>query len=351
MEFTINQASAKKGQGMLVLLGNSLAPTLRANFHHAAAHEAISFLPASIWNYKSSASFSEILKKPQQGEPVTLIQSLGRVDGNSINDFAMQLMFTVDVLKKNGAGPIWVVLPYSGYGRQDRGGMVSAGIDTYASALKHFGVVGMSVVDMHSKGGLDCLKNNFGTDQVYNIQPTQIYALDIVNRALDKDAVGGGPDAGSHERATALVERLGLGEFKFKKLHTGVSDTKVIGFEGDVKSRRTITVDDELDTTGTMTNAQLRLKEEGAIERHVYAAHGVFSDGGLERIFTSGARGDRTVTSISVTDSIDISFELERLRRQYESLDDINRVRVLSIGRLLALHVAGEITLHPAMQP
>lgn len=345
---------------MYLLQGNATAPSMREHFNQSIKMDCVLCnLPASIGKFASGEAFSELkLLQKLNGAPVIVQQSLASVGDHSPNDFAMELLFAIRTLKRNGAGPIWVSMPYMAYARQDRefeGRMTSIAIDDFGAMLKEAGAVGMSTVELHSSAGLKFLKNHFGAENVFNLDPTEIFAADIENRLGLKSGVVGGPDNGANARKDALVRRLGFDEFSIVKKHLGVNETQVKEFNGDVKDRITITVDDMIDTGGTIENSQIRLAQEGAKERYVYTSLPLFSNNGLERLFTSKTNdGSPSITQIIFTDAVDTDDKILSLKRQYDvsglpSIVD-SRTYVLGVGPMIYEHLKKDVVSHPAMK-
>jgi len=343
---------------MFVLLGNSLAPTLRDYFKARVSDDQnVKLLPTSIGKFVSSEAFAEPKISPEnlKGKPVTIMQTLAAVGDHTSNDLAMELLLTVRTLKRNGAGPVWVVMPFAAYGRQDRAfedRMTSVAIDDFAAMLKQAGAEGVSTIEMHSEAGVNFLKNHFGDEQVFNLDPTQLFVQDIEERLGVEHSVVGGPDAGANARANSIAQKLGAKTFAFQKQHTGVNKTEVTDFTGEVAGQNAITVDDMIDTGGTIENSQVTLASKGATGRYVYAAHGIFSKGGLERLFTAKTANGSSyaVTQLVVADTIDIGEKLASLRRQYGDQEVNERVRQISTGEMLYDHVVDDIAVHPAMK-
>jgi ribose-phosphate pyrophosphokinase len=342
---------------MLVLLGNSIAHTLSGYFNDRALNDkTVEILPASIGKFVSSEAFTEIKNSSQnlKGIPVTVVHSLAAFGDHTANDLAMQLLFIVQTLKRNGAGPVWVVAPFLAYGRQDKAiqeRMTSIAIDDFSSLLKHAGAEGISTIEMHSKAGVDFLIKNFGEDQVFNLNPTELFVTDVVKNLKNESFVVGGPDAGANERADSVAQHLNALRFSFKKQHTGINETEVTDFSGDVTGKTTLTIDDMIDTGGTIENAQVKLESQGAKSRYVYAAHGIFSKGGLERLFKAktASGNDYAITQLIVTDTIDINIKLAKLQRKYGHEQVKQRVRTISTGEMLYKHIVRDIAKHPKM--
>jgi ribose-phosphate pyrophosphokinase len=343
---------------VLIILGNSLSPSLSNYFNEiVTTTESLTILESSLGKFKSSESFAEILGNPANlnHQPVTIIQSLGATNDQTSNDYAMQLLQSIHTLKRNGAGNIWVIAPFMAYSRQDRafdGRMTSIGIDDFAFLLKQVGAVGVSTIEMHSETGLDLMKENLGRDAIFNLTPTDLFANYIKGKCGNDNFTVGGPDAGASARAEAVRKVLNAGEFKFKKIHTGINETKVTSFEGNVKNCTSLTIDDMIDTGGTIKNAQDTLEKNGAAKRIVMAAHGIFSEGGLEKLFNAKANdGASLIQEIIVTDTIDVTTKLEQLRKQYGTRAVDARVTVLSTAPMIMNHIKTDLINHPLMQP
>ena len=60
---------------------------------------------------------------------------------------------------------------------------------------------------------------------------------------------------------------------------------------GDVRGKRAIIVDDEIDTAGTLTEIVRALEREGVTEIYACATHGVLSDPAVDRIRIDPSRG------------------------------------------------------------
>ena len=197
------------------------------------------------------------------------------------------------------------------------------------------------------------MENHFGKSNVFNLDPTALFADDIRSRLGTSNIAVGGPDAGANERADSIAHTLGAPRFAFQKKHTGINETTLTGFSGDVAGKVTITIDDMIDTGGTIENSQAALERFGARERHVYAAHPVFSKGGLEKLFIAKTADKKNyaLSQLVVADTIDMDDKMASLKRQYGA-DEVNsRVRQLSIAGMLCSHIKNDIAKHPAMRP
>jgi ribose-phosphate pyrophosphokinase len=342
---------------MYILLGNSLEPSLRDYFNARVSNNSqLTLLEASIGKFVSSEAFSEIKANPEtiKDKPVTIIQSLSAADEHSSNDLSLELLLTIKTLKRYGAGPVWVVCPFLAYGRQDRtidDRLTSIGLDDYAALLKSAGAEGISTIELHSDNGMKLLQTHFGKDSAFNLDPTDIY-LKYLSKNISSDLSVGGPDAGASVRAEQLSSSLGAEKFCIGKTHTDVNQTKITDFDGTVNNT-TITVDDMIDTGGTILNSQLELSSRGAKDRMVLACHGIFSQGSLKRLFeakTENEDKEYLISKLVVTNSIDIGNKLQSLKSQYGKAAVDKRVKQLNVGPLVFSHIKNQILKHPKMK-
>lgn len=133
-----------------------------------------------------------------------------------------------------------------------------------------------------------------------------------------------------------------------------------------------------IDTGGTIKNSQVALAAKGAVNRYIYAAHGIFSNGGLERLFkakisgkdmsaaerligksglknifaaSAGGHNAPAVSKLVVADTINISDKLEALASRYGRKGVEARIEQLSVGAMLYDHISGTVAAHPLMKP
>ncbi|MEO7109313.1 MAG: ribose-phosphate diphosphokinase, partial [Polyangiaceae bacterium] len=122
-----------------------------------------------------------------------------------VNDNVMELLIMVDALRRASAGSITAVIPYYGYGRQDRKVWPRTPITSklVADLLQAAGVTRVLSVDLHA-----------GQIQgFFNIPFDHLYAMpvmleDYLKKHFDSSAVFVSPDAGGVERARAFSKRL-----------------------------------------------------------------------------------------------------------------------------------------------
>lgn len=237
-----------------------------------------------------------------------------------VNDHFMELCLILDALKRSNCWKVTAVMPYYGYGRQDKKlkSKVPISAKAVADMLQAVGVDRILTIDLHSnqiQGYFDC--------PVDNLFASPVFLNHIKNQTVKKaynNIAMVSPDGGGIERATFYAKRLDCSVAMFYKRRSAPGAIAQMTLLGDVEGKTAILLDDMIDTGGTICNAANALRENGATEVIGYATHGLFSGPALERIDKSDF--DR----IYVTDSI----------LQREEVLMSRKIRVLSCAELLA---------------
>lgn len=217
-----------------------------------------------------------------RGSDVFVVQSTS----NPVNDHLMELLITMDALKRASAGRITAVIPYFGYARQDR---KSKARDPISAKL---------VADLITTAGADrVLTMDLHAPQLqgfFNIPVDHLLGVPLLAPYFEEkfkdnkeDVVIVSPDLGSVTRARGFAERLELPLAIVDKRRPRANVSKVMNIIGDVDGKKVILVDDMIDTAGTLCGAASALKNAGATEVYACATHGVLSGPAVERIVTS----------------------------------------------------------------
>ncbi len=232
-----------------------------------------------------------------------------------VNDALMELLVMIDAFKRASARRITAVLPYYGYGRQDRKAQPRVPISAklVADLITAAGAHRVLAVDLHA-----------GQIQgFFDIPVDHLFAAPVIIDYLAKkdlhDPVLVSPDAGGVERARAIAKRLKAGLAIIDKRREGNNVAVFMHLIGDVSGKDVVVIDDMIDTAGTLVQAVEALKREGA--RRVLAAgvHPVLSGPAITRIKNS------ELEELVVTNSIPLGPE--KL---------IPKIHVLSVAPLLA---------------
>jgi len=234
-----------------------------------------------------------------------------------VNQSLMELLIMIDALKRASAGSIVAIIPYFGYARQDRKAKPRTPITAklVANLITAAGADRALAMDLHAgqiQGFFD-----IPFDHLFAM-PVLIDELRTLGYTGDQTVVVS-PDAGGVERARAFSKRLGAGLAIIDKRRPAPNVTEVMNIVGDVKGKRTVIVDDIIDTAGTLTNAAAAIMAAGATSVSACASHAVFSGKAVQRIT------DSALQHVVVTNTIPLS----------ESAAACGKVRVKSVGRLL----------------
>jgi ribose-phosphate pyrophosphokinase len=214
-----------------------------------------------------------------RGMDVFLIQSTS----NPVNQHIMELLIMIDAFKRASAHRITAVLPYYGYGRQDRkvAPRVPISAKLIADLITAAGAHRALTMDLHA-----------GQIQgFFNIPVDHLYATPVILEYLRaktlKDLVVVSPDAGGVERARAFAKRLKASLAIIDKRRDGPNISEVMNIIGEVEGRDALLLDDMIDTAGTITQGAEAVKKKGA--RRIFAActHGVLSGPAIDRLNAS----------------------------------------------------------------
>jgi ribose-phosphate pyrophosphokinase len=287
------------------------------NSNRPLAEEVASILgltpaKAMIRRYADMEVFLEI-QENVRGEDVFVIQSTSF----PANDNLMELLITLDALRRGSARRVTAVIPYFGYARQDRksGPRTPISAKLVANLITEAGANRVLTLDLHA-GQIQ----GFFDIPVDNLYAAPLFARDIQERFVGRDVMIVSPDVGGVLRARALATRLNcdLAIIDKRRERAGVSE--VMNVIGDVEGRDCILLDDIVDSGGTLCNAAEALMGKGAQSVSVYITHGVLSGGAIARITES------PITMMTITDSIQAT----------EAVRTAHNVRQLPIAPLLA---------------
>jgi ribose-phosphate pyrophosphokinase len=228
-----------------------------------------------------------------RGADVFVIQPTCR----PVNENLMELLVIIDALKRASAWRITAVMPYYGYGRQDRKVQPRVPITAklVADLLTAAGVHRVVTMDLHA-GQIQ----GFFTTPVDHLYAAPVLLQYFQERMLG-DAVVVSPDAGGVERARAFAKRLDTSLAFIDKRRTGPNEARVMHIVGEVEGRDVIIVDDMIDTGGTLTQAVPALLEKGAKRIFASCTHPVLSGAAVERIEGSA------LEEVVVTNTIPLS--------------------------------------------
>jgi ribose-phosphate pyrophosphokinase len=276
-----------------------------------AGHLETPLSKCKIQRFSDGESFCEI-QENVRGVDAFIIQPTC----SPVNDNVMELLIMSDALRRASAGSITAVIPYYGYGRQDRKVAPRTPITAklVADLIGAAGVTRVVSVDLHA-GQIQAF---------FNIPFDHLFAMpvmleDYLRKNFDSSAVFVSPDAGGVERARAFSKRLNAGLAIVDKRRERANVSEVMNLIGDVQGKECIIIDDMIDTAGTLTGAAQALIDHGARKVVACATHGVFSGPAIQRINAS------PLTEVVVADTIPLS----------EAARACPKIKQISIARLL----------------
>jgi len=230
----------------------------------------------------------------------------------------MELLMMTDACRRASAKRITAVVPYFGYGRQDRrprATRVSITAKLVANMIASAGVDRLLTVDLHA----DQIQGFFDIP-VDNVYASPVLLGDAWKQKYQNMVVVS-PDVGGVVRARALAKRLDDADLAIiDKRRPRPNESKVMNIIGEVEGRTCVLIDDMVDTAGTLCQAAQALKDEGAVKVVAYITHPVLSGAAIERISKS------VLDELVVTDTIPLSEEGQACKR----------IRQLSVAGLLA---------------
>jgi ribose-phosphate pyrophosphokinase len=235
-----------------------------------------------------------------------------------IDQHLMELFLLIQAAKLASAKRITAVVPLFPYARQDRKAKPREPISArfVADALQLAGADRILTMDLHA-GQIQ----GFFTVPVDHMTALPLFARHFRDLGLHGDGVVSvSPDAGRAKQAVRFAEMMDSDFAIMHKSRPEHDTVAVTEIAGRVRGKRAIIGDDVIMTGSTMVANVKALKEQGASEVWLFATHGLFSGGALERL-----AGLPDVNGIVVTDTVPIDL----LRRP-------EKLTVLPVSGLLA---------------
>ena len=297
---------------MKLISGNSNPPLAAA----IAKQLGLQLCHASVRRFADMEVFVELLENIR-GEDMFVVQPTSF----PANDNLMELLITVDALRRSSARRITAVIPYYGYARQDRktGPRTPITAKLVANLLTTAGVDRVLTLDLHA-GQIQ----GFFDIPVDNLHVAPVFAQHIkdtmsVHGRLPEGLTIISPDVGGVVRARSMAKRLNADLAIIDKRREKAGDSEVMNIIGEVEGRDCIMLDDIVDSAGTLCNAAEALMNKGAKETYGYITHGVLSGGAVARVRGSALK------ALAITDSIAPS----------EAVKTCPNIRILPTAKLL----------------
>ena len=231
-----------------------------------------------------------------RGTDVFIIQST-----NSPAENIMELVLIIDAAVRASANTVTVVIPYFGYGRQDRKDNPRVPISSrvMVDLITATGANRIITMDLHSTQ-----IQGFATIPFDHLYSRMVLQDAINSLELDpKNSVVLSPDVGSARMSQAYAKRLGMHFALIDKRRYAPNKAQVMHMIGDLRDKHVLIIDDMIDTAGTIVNAANEAKENGAISVTAIATHALLSVPAIDRIKESN------IGKLVVTDTVSIEDE------------------------------------------
>lgn len=281
----------------------------------ALSDEICSYLrvkPGKIISKKfSDGELSIKIDENVRGRDVYIIQSLS----HPANDNIMELVLILDALRRASTRRVTTVIPYYGYGRQDRKvePRVPISARVVADIIQTLGPSRVLTMDLHA----DQIQGFFNIP-VDHLFFSAVLVDYILSKKLDNLVIVS-PDSGGAERARFLGKKVNASLAIIDKRRPRANESEVMNIIGEVKGKNCLILDDMIDTAGTICKAAQALKEQGASTIICCATHGVLSGKAAERL--NAANFDEIILS----NTIDVPAS-----------KNIQKLKILSVAPLFA---------------
>lgn len=232
-----------------------------------------------------------------------------------VNENYMELLITIDAMKRASAKTINVIMPYYGYSRQDRKAKSRQPISAklVANLLETAGATRVLAMDLHAsqiQGFFDIPIDNFRALPII---------VDYFKAKNFEDIVIVSPDHGGAVRARKMGDNMNCQIAIIDKRRPRANESEVMGLVGDVKGKTAIIIDDMIDTAGSITKAAQAVLDAGAKEVYAACTHPLFSGSAIEKIENS------VLKEVVCTNTIQLTEEKRS-----------SKIVQLSIGKLFA---------------
>ncbi|MCX7785771.1 MAG: ribose-phosphate pyrophosphokinase [candidate division WOR-3 bacterium] len=229
----------------------------------------------------------------------------------------LELLLMLDAFKRASAERITAVIPYYGYGRQDRKDepRVPISAKLIADLIVSAGASRVLTMDLHAEQ----------IQGFFNIPVDHLYATPVLVENFSKydlsNLVVVAPDTGRANRARGFAKRLGdkIPMAIIDKRRPAPNQAEVVMVIGEVENKDVLLFDDIIDTGNTLIVAAEALKKQGARKIMACATHPVFLNDAVSRLESSN------IAEITITDTI-------QLPREKMS----KKINILSVSKLLA---------------
>jgi ribose-phosphate pyrophosphokinase len=270
---------------------------------------------AEVFEFSNENIFVRILENVRERD-VFIVQPIS----SPVNKSLVELLIMLDAFRRASAGRITAVVPYYGYSRTDKKDQPRVPITArlIADLITTAGANRLLTVDLHASQ-----IQGFFTIPVDELTARPMLAQYFKEKALNNLVVVA-TDIGISKVARDVAARLGAPLAIMEKRRIGnVDASETLNVIGDVEGMHALTVDDEIDTAGSLVGVVNALLKRGVTKVYACCTHPVFSGPAIQRIAAS------PVKEVVVTDTIPVNDDKK-----------LNKITVLSIASLIgeAIH-------------
>lgn len=279
--------------------------------NEVCSHIGLQLGKKEAFKFKNDNTFVKILETVRDDDVFVFQTTIPPVD-----ERIMELLITVDALKRASARRITVVLPYYPYSRSDK------------KDQPRIPITAKLVADILVAAGVDrvltCDLHNPAIQGFLSVPSDQLKAKDLLIKYFKdiprENMVVVATDAGSSKKAYKYAQELNTSMALLDKRRDGNDDKAIAShFIGDVKDKICVIFDDEIDTAGSMMEAVKALKENGASTIYAACTHGVLSGPAIDRIKESSLK------ELIITNTIPLTKDKK-----------CDKIKVVSIAPLFA---------------
>jgi len=227
----------------------------------------------------------------------------------------LELLMLIDAAKRSSARRITAVIPYYGYARADRKDQPRVAISAklVANLITTAGADRVLTMDLHSpqiQGFFD-----IPLDHLYAAPVIMSYFAGLQTEGVVVVA----PDAGAVKMGRSFAKRLGADLAIVDKRRPGPDRAQMMNLIGEVEGRNCIILDDMINTAGTICQAAVELKRQGAKRIIACATHGVFTGKAFELL------EEAPIDEVTVTNTL-----------PPRGTNVPSKIRVLDVSKLLS---------------
>ena len=231
-----------------------------------------------------------------------------------VNERIMELLITIDAIKRASSKRITVVLPYYMYSRSDKKDQprIPVTAKLFAQLIEAAGADRVLTCDLHNKA----------IQAYFNINCDVLTGESLLEKYFDlkdiEDKVVVATDAGSSKKAYKYAQHFGCPIALVDKRRDGNDDRAIATIViGDIQGKNALVFDDEVDTAGSIMETVEVVKKFGAKDVYVGCTHGILSGPAIERIKNS------TLKELVMTSTVPLPKEKQ-----------IDKIVVVSISEL-----------------